>query len=105
MGEKHKHRHRSRSRSRGHERDRKEKHRSKKRHRRSRSGESSDSGADRTDALPLETAAQELGRLRTAADLLRETLRAFPAVRKDLRLLLWNLDAGQGVDLRNLGGA
>ena len=105
MGEKHKHRHRSRSRSRSRERDRKEKHRSKKRHRRSRSGESSDSGADRANALPLETAAQELGRLRTAADLLRDTLRAFPAVRKDLRLLLWNLDAGQGVDLRNLGGA
>ena len=91
----------SKRRSRSRERKEKHKHKSKKHRRHSRS-DSSDS--DAPAALPVETAAQELARLRKASDLLRDVLRAFPAVRKDLRLLLWNLDAGQGVNLRNLGG-
>jgi hypothetical protein len=91
--------HSKRSRS----RERKHKHKSKKNRRHSSRSDSSDS--DVPAALPVETAAQELARLRKASDLLRDVLRAFPAVRKDLRLLLWNLDAGQGVNLRNLGGA
>lgn len=93
--------HKSKRRSRS--RERKHKHKSSKKHRRHSRSDSSDS--DAPAVLPVETAAEELARLRKASDLLRDVLRAFPAVRKDLRLLLWNLDAGQGVDLRNLGGA
>jgi hypothetical protein len=90
---KEKHKHRSRE---------KHKHRSSKRRSRSASSDSSSS-----DSAPrAESAARELARLREACALLRELLRAFPDLpRRDVRTLLWSVDAGQGVDLTPLPGA
>jgi hypothetical protein len=92
---KEKHKHRSKEKEKG-------KHRSSKRRSRSASSDSSSS-----DSAPrVESAARELARLREACALLRELLRAFPDVpRRDVRTLLWSVDAGQGVDLTPLPGA
>ena len=76
-----------------------------KRRRSSRSRSSSSSSSSGGDAR-AETPAQELARLREACTQLRSLLRSFPDVpRRDVRLLLWNVDAGQGVDLTPLPGA
>ena len=86
---------------------RKEEKKAKEKHkrRRSRSRSSSSSSSSGGDAR-AETPAQELARLREACTQLRSLLRSFPDVpRRDVRLLLWNVDAGQGVDLTPLPGA
>jgi hypothetical protein len=90
----------------GHKDKDKDKHR--KRRAASHSGASSSSGGSSSDAGGgrVETPARELARLREACAQLRDVLRAFPQVpRKDLRTLLWSVDAGQGVDLTPLPGA
>ena len=86
---------------------RKEEKKAKEKHkrRRSRSRSSSSSSSSGGDAR-AETPAQELARLREACTQLRSLLRSFPDVpRRDVRLLLWNVDAGQGVALTPLPGA
>jgi hypothetical protein len=84
--------------------DKAEKKAKKRRRSRSRSSSASSSSSD-GDAR-AETPAQELARLREACTQLRALLRSFPDVpRRDVRLLLWNVDAGQGVDLTPLPGA
>jgi len=98
---KHKKKHSSKEKHRHRHKDDKDK--SKKRRRGSRSSSPSSSGGG--DARG-ESAAQELARLREACAQLRSLLRSFPEVpRRDVRLLLWNVDAGQGVDLSPLPGA
>jgi len=69
-------------------------HRERKEHKRRRSRSRSRS--------PPETAADELRRLQEACEQLRSILRAFPAVRKELRALLWSVDNGQAVSLDGL---
>ena len=88
------------------EKKRKEKREKKAKRRRSRSRSSSASSSSSGDDARAETPAQELARLREACTQLRTLLRSFPDVpRRDVRLLLWNVDAGQGVDLTPLPGA
>jgi len=88
-----------------HSKEKKEKHHKKeKKHHKRRRRSSSASSASDSGGGP-ETGAQELVRLRACASLLRDLLRAFPAVRKDLRALLWSVDAGQGVDVGKVADA
>ena len=92
----------------GHKDKDKDKHR--KRRAASHSGASSSSGGSSSDSGGgggrTETPARELARLREACAQLRDVLRAFPQVpRKDVRTLLWSVDAGQGVDLSGIPGA
>lgn len=58
----------------------------------------------RGEDVRIETVQEELERVREACALLRGILREFPAVRRDLRALLWSLDDGKGVDLASLAG-
>lgn len=51
-----------------------------------------------------ETPHQELARLRRACNKLRCILWEFPAIRRDLRQLLWTIDSGQGVNLEVVEG-
>jgi hypothetical protein len=95
-----------------HGRKDKDKDKHRKRRAASHSGASSSSGGSSSDSGGgggggrTETPARELARLREACAQLRDVLRAFPQVpRKDVRTLLWSVDAGQGVDLSGIPGA